>query len=491
VELEAPSPSPSGEALRVSVRAVGVAPLDSLRVMLRVGDFSGERRAQAEAGQVDLKAEFSFDIPLETADTLATLHALAVDRVGNVSPLVERRVRILDASPPTVSASVTPATPGLGAPARIHVTASDNVGLRQVGVRVLAPDSAVVFADSTQASGRTDAATFEWNVPLDLSPGPDYVLVPFALDLEGNRSAPASQPLTVVDEVPPVIAFLAPAAGSAVVAGDSVLVRIRLTDNDGIRQVTLDGSALYGDPDLGTEVAVRRFLPQTTVFDHAPADTTISRYLRFDPATLDANPPQVAAETLRIRVVAVDASGTEARGDRLTQLRHDVNPPQVTILDYTRDQVVNPASIDTVRVRVSDNLGLVRTGVRFVTLEAQQITGSAADGTLSVQTLAGPLDFFPQDPPIVQARTLAGLLGPVSPSSAPRGAYYLIATARDGAGNVAADTVRLFRDPPPGGVVAPGGFGTALEPWRTLTRAGGDAGSRGNAFPGSGPPPFR
>jgi hypothetical protein len=461
VELEAPSPSPSGEALRVAVRAVGVAPLDSLKVMLRVGTFSGERRADAETGQVDLSAEFTFDIPLQVTDTLATLSALTVDREGNVSPLVERRVRILDSAPPEVTATVTPASPELGGDARIDVAATDNVGLRRLGVRVLSPDSVVLFADSIDASGRSDAASFTWPVPETLPPGGGYVLAPFAMDLDGNRSVPGTQALALVDELPPVIAFLAPASGSFVVAGDSVLVTVRVRDNDGVERVRIQGLAIQGDSELGTEVRVPRFGPRETEFLTLPGDTTISRYLVYTPPA-EEDRPQVASETLGIVVTAWDASGQESTGERLMQLRHDVNPPQVTILDYSQDQVVDPAAIDTVRVTVSDLQGLVRTGVRFVTLEAQQITGSAVDGTLSVQALADPVNFFPQDPPAVQARTLEGELGPIAPSSAPRGAYYLIATARDTIGNMAADTVRLFRDPPPAGV---GGFGAALDPW--------------------------
>lgn len=462
VELAAaPSPSPSGEALRVTVRGVGVAPLDSLKVMLRVGDFSGEGKAEAETGQVDLSAEFSFDIPLQVTDTLASLSALVVDLQGNVSPLVERQVRILDAAPPEVSATVTPESPELGGDVRIDVAATDNVGLRRLGVRVLSQDSLVLFADSIQASGRNDAASFTWSVPETLPPGGHYTLVPFALDLDGNRSIPATQGLVLVDELPPVIAFLAPASGSFVVAGDSVLVTVRIRDNDGVDRVRIQGLAIQGDSELGTEVRVPRFAPMEAQFMGAPGDTTISRYLVYSPPA-EENRPQVAAETLGIVVTAWDASGQESTGERLMQLRHDVNRPQVAILDFSQDQIVDPATIDTVRVRVSDLEGLVRTGVRFVTLEAQQITGSAIDGNLSVQSLAEAVNFFPQDPPAVQSRTLEGVLAPVSPSNAPRGAYYLIATARDTIGNVAADTVRLFRDAPPAGA---GGFGAALEPW--------------------------
>jgi hypothetical protein len=251
-----------------------------------------------------------------------------------------------------------------------------------------------------------------------------------------------------------------------VVAGDSVLVRVRLTDNTGVRRVGVQGYAIYGDPELGTEDPVLRFETRSgdTEFEGLPADTTVSRYLIYDPASAEIRPPEVAVETLSIQVTATDVGGTSSTASRLMQLRHDVNPPQVTILDFQADQVVDPAAIDTVRVRVSDVQGQVRTGVRFVTLEAQQITGSALDGSLSVQTLAGPLDFFPQEPPIVEAQTLSGVLGPISESDAPRGAYFLIATARDTIGNVAADTLRLFRDPPPAGAPGSGTVGAGVAP---------------------------
>lgn len=481
VELDAPSPSASGDPLPVSVRAVGIAPLDSLTVTMRVGEFTAEEGVEAEIGQRDLSAGFSFEIPVETTDTVAVLRAMATDMEGNASPVVERRIRILDAAPPAVELEVTPEEPALGGEARFQVSGSDNIGLRRLGVRVLAPDSEVLFADSAAVAGRTASASFTWTIPETLAPGEGYTVEAFAVDLEGNRSAPVIEPLALVDDIPPVIAFLTPASGASVVAGDSILVTVRVTDNTGVQRVEVEGSALYGDPDLGTEEAILRFRTrfEASDFDGMPADTTVSRYLIYDSASAVDRPTQVAVETLRIQVRATDESGTPSTANRFMQLLHDLSPPQITILEFEADAIVDPASIDTVRVRVSDVQGQVRTGVRLVTLEAQQITGSAVDGSLSVQTLAGPLDFFPQEPPIVEAQTLSGVLGPVSESEAPRGAYYLIATARDTIGNVAADTVRLFSDPPSGGAsgaasvgagAAPagvGGFQAAVQPWES------------------------
>lgn len=73
-----------------------------------------------------------------------------------------------------------------------------------------------------------------------------------------------------------------PGTNTAQPVGDSLLVKVQVTDRGGIRSVTLRGVALRGEPTLGTDTVVTKFTPKTVSFPDslAPTDTLVQRFLQ-------------------------------------------------------------------------------------------------------------------------------------------------------------------------------------------------------------------
>ena len=65
---------------------------------------------------------------------------------------------------------------------------------------------------------------------------------------------------------------------SAKPVGDSVMVRVRVRSSIGVDAVRFEGFALRGDPSLGTQEAVARFVPKDVVLA-STRDTILTRYL--------------------------------------------------------------------------------------------------------------------------------------------------------------------------------------------------------------------
>jgi hypothetical protein len=88
---------------------------------------------------------------------------------------------------------------------------------------------------------------------------------------------------TETDSVPPVVEILIPNAETPTVAvGSDIFVRARVRDAVRLAQVTFEGYAVRGDPDLGTAVRVDRFETKTVDLlagGRVVRDTTLDRFL--------------------------------------------------------------------------------------------------------------------------------------------------------------------------------------------------------------------
>ncbi len=257
-------------------------------------------------------------------------------------------------------------------------------------------------------------------------------------------------PGTSVDAAAPVVHFDASVMPAAVAVPDSVFTSVRVRDNSGIVSVEIEGFALRGDAALGTQVRVSRFIAKTVSFDPAgrlPVDTTITRYLL------------AAADTLPEALVYLVATARDSVGnvgaDTITisiAPRHaDVTPPTLEILIPTASERTRRAVGDSIftAVRVSDNLAL-----ESLTLEGFALRGAAQLGTLhrvdrfTAKAVALGTNGIVRDSTIFRyliatADTLAE--DPV----------YIVATVRDTAGNVAADTVVVSIGGPQVQIVSP------------------------------------
>src|SRR5688572_12697891 len=87
------------------------------------------------------------------------------------------------------------------------------------------------------------------------------------------------------DVTPPTVTFTEPAVNPYLNIGDSVLVGIRIRDNQNASSVSITGVSMRGSADLGNLTIVNRFTPNAaptagTTFRAGLTDTTIRRYMK-------------------------------------------------------------------------------------------------------------------------------------------------------------------------------------------------------------------
>jgi hypothetical protein len=140
--------------------------------------------------------------------------------------------------------------------------------------------------------------------------------------------------------------------------GDSILVRARVRDDQGLDSVRMFGVAERGSRALGTDTTVLRFAPKVIALPQT-LDTVLTRYLQAVPDT--------TREVVAIVVEAFDTEGLfGADTTRLT-----VGGPAVDILNLVPDQAVQAGLSLSLQLRATDPNGLI--GVEF------RISGAFAD----------------------------------------------------------------------------------------------------------------
>ncbi|MEX2152133.1 MAG: hypothetical protein WD825_02280 [Gemmatimonadaceae bacterium] len=151
--------------------------------------------------------------------------------------------------------------------------------------------------------------------------------------------------------------------GAQVNIGDSILVRVRVTDDRNVAGLTIQGMKFSGVDSLGTLQETIRYTaipmpaPGAVPLRSGITDTTVSRYLK----------PNVPVDStlgdLIILAIGVDAAGNVDTARRVLQL---VTGPAVNILGPLPGSEVAQGSSMTVRVHVTHNVGVrsVRTLVQ-------------------------------------------------------------------------------------------------------------------------------
>ncbi len=172
---------------------------------------------------------------------------------------------------------------------------------------------------------------------------------------------PAAFQLTIVDRTPPVVAIVRPTAETTYPTGDSVLVEVDVFDNAGIVSATLSGVAFRGDPTLGTDAVVARFVSKQVTLSAPVQDTILRRYL-------------VATSDRTSEVVAIIAEVTDVNGNVGTDtVEIAIGGPRVEIQSPADGQTVQSGRTVGVRLFAADPSGipsmrLMYTGVTSDTL---------------------------------------------------------------------------------------------------------------------------
>ncbi len=156
---------------------------------------------------------------------------------------------------------------------------------------------------------------------------------------------------------------------SAKPLGDSVLVRVRVSDNQGVDSVRLFGISFRGNAALGTDEVIGRFNRKTVILP-AVRDTVVTRYLLAVEDTIK--------ETGFIVAQAFDSDGTMS-ADTVALI---LGGPDVGLLNVSEGQ--------SIQAGLNLNLGLIAQDPQGVVFVEFQLTG--AIDTLFQRAISPPAD---------------------------------------------------------------------------------------------------
>jgi hypothetical protein len=304
-------------------------------------------------------APFAVSIPIPAGTPAASvLGAIAVDEVGNRSPLATLPLSIASNAPPAVSlAGPADAVVSQGERVVLRVSATDDLALASLSFTATGAASA---SGSQPVPGLAAAeAEFFVDVPAGAASGSSLTLRGAATDSLGATAQSAPLVLAVADELAPAVTVISPAANSTVDAGATVNVNLRADDAGGVRELALEVSG------AATMSELRSFTPPVTL-----ATAAFSFAVPADAA---------GGAAISLRARATDASGRS--GERVIALRvRDANPPAVSVVQQNGSVLFEPGKLLLLRVAASDDVGVVRVEVSVpgVPTQARNLTPAAS-----------------------------------------------------------------------------------------------------------------
>jgi hypothetical protein len=195
----------------------------------------------------------------------------------------------------------------------------------------------------------------------------------------GGGGSDAGVPGVVID-TPAVASF-------PVAVGDSVYLRVHVTDDRGVTRLVLTGTSLRGSKVLGTDTTVDRFISKTVTLPRS-LDTVITRYLL-------AVPTDSSAEIVTLTAVAQDSLGNDSSGTATIRI---VSGPRVSIVRPSSGAATSVGKSLIIEVRAIDPNGVRIVGWRasgVVTAQDSVIrpaaSGALPDTATFMDTLAVPV----------------------------------------------------------------------------------------------------
>lgn len=228
----------------------------------------------------------------------------------------------------------------------------------------------------------------------------------------GNVFQPQPGGIGNNDGSSPTISIEEPRAPAANPVGDSLLVRARIADPGGVDSVVFQGLAQRGDPGLGTDELVSRFLSKS-VFLGGISDTTVTRYLV---PTADST-----REETSLIVTAYDIGGN-ASADTVSLF---MGGPRVRLFNVEEGQTVAAGLSLAIRIEANDPEGI---------LSVQVTTAGSSQQTIT-RNFNPPLDSVSLDTALVIP---AGATGPLDITASARSTLNIV--GQDGPVNVTVTT---------------------------------------------------
>lgn len=382
--LTVPVSVAEGAVLDVRAKAVAPQGLASVTIRFRRGAV-GEQQFPGTSQSDTVTVDATITVPSQSQDSVVVVEAFATDTRGRVSEIVTRTVRVIDASAPTVTVTADPQQVSIGDTLRIRVNASDRFGLQSIGFALVTANGDTLQGSPflTQVSGVSRDTVFRFVIPQNMQPS-QLRLIALAVNSSQLRGVSAPVQITLVDRFAPVVNILSPLAGDSYPLGDSILVRVNVSDSAGVAEVRLEGIGIRRDS-LQNTVVVQSYLPKVVPFPQppngqSPRDTTVQRFLL--PGTT-----QIVDE---VYIIATARDGTgNVRADTV----RIIDGPSIRLPDLVSGSTVSINSTLLVRVTAVDRLAgldslrLAATGVVQDTIRLVNLGGRATLDT----TLALPL----------------------------------------------------------------------------------------------------
>jgi hypothetical protein len=155
------------------------------------------------------------------------------------------------------------------------------------------------------------------------------------------------------DVTPPTVTFEQPPAGAYINIGDSVLVGVRIRDNQSLANVDLSGVSMRGSADLGNLTIINRFVPIGApaggAFRAALTDTTIRRYMKA------VVPTDTTQDSVVFIAIVRDAAGL---ADTARIRLNLVAGPKVVFITPTYGDSVQRGILMNVQMRVTSDQGI-------------------------------------------------------------------------------------------------------------------------------------
>jgi hypothetical protein len=338
----------------------------------------------------------------------------------------------LSQGPPAVTAINVPSSIGEGARLDVRVRAIAPAGLTRVDIRYR---GAVNEDQSFTFESRRDTVVVDASLQLPAQLQDSVLRVEaFATDLLGRVSEVAVRTIQVLPRHGPIVT--ATLLSSTVSVGDTLRLRVNARDAFGLTQlgfaiVTADGDTIVGTPVRVPASGIER--------------DTIFAFLI---------PQHLRPGTLTVVGFALNTAQLQGVSSPLAVSLTDLLPPNVTILRPQHGGSHPLSDSLLVRVAVSDSGGVAELRIRGVAIRGGPLTN-----TVVVDRYREVVIPFPQ-PPATRLPTDTVVQRFIQPTGEPVSEpVFIIATARDAAGNISADTVQIQDGPrieiiePPDGLI--------------------------------------
>jgi hypothetical protein len=163
------------------------------------------------------------------------------------------------------------------------------------------------------------------------------------------------------DVTPPTVTFTEPAANSYLNIGDSVLIGVRIRDNQNAASFTITGQSFRGSADLGNLTIVDRFIANGAptgggTFRAGLTDTTIRRYMKV------VTPVDTTQDSVVFIAIGRDAAGLVDTARLRVNL---VAGPKVVFLAPIYGDSVQRGILMNVLMRVTSDQGISSISLRI------------------------------------------------------------------------------------------------------------------------------